>query len=171
MEDGVKFCPGCGAAVQAAQPQAQPEQNTFAAKLNGINNTADSTAAFDSADIEQNKWMALLAYLGPLVFVPMFVQKDSKFTRYHVNQGLTLFIANAAYAVVQIILTVILRMIFPWKWTYGLWGGRGGVYDTITLILGLVWIVFSIHSVLGIVNVVTGKAKELPVIGKFKFLK
>jgi len=52
-----------------------------------------------------------------------------------------------------------------------LWGSRGGVYDIITLILELVWVVFSILSVLGIVNVVTGKAKELPVIGKFKFLK
>ncbi|NCU25416.1 zinc ribbon domain-containing protein, partial [Candidatus Nomurabacteria bacterium] len=33
------------------------------------------------------------------------------------------------------------------------------------------WIVFGVMAILGIINAVNGKAKELPVIGKFRILK
>jgi len=38
-------------------------------------------------------------------------------------------------------------------------------------LLGLVNLVFLVMLVLGIVNAANGRAKELPVIGKFKILK
>jgi len=38
-------------------------------------------------------------------------------------------------------------------------------------LLGLVNLVFLVMLVLGIMNAVNGRAKELPVIGKFKILK
>ena len=169
IEDGARFCPGCGANTEAA-PAAE-EKNGFTDKVKGINNTPDSTADFDAKDIQDNKGLTILSYLGPLVFVPMFARKDSKFARFHANQGLVLFIASGAYSIVQIILGAILRAIFPWNWNYGLWGGRGFVYNALTTILSLVWIVFSVLAIIGIINTAKGKAKELPVIGKFKILK
>ena len=36
--------------------------------------------------------MAVLAYIGILVLIPIFLAKDSKFARFHSNQGLILFI-------------------------------------------------------------------------------
>ena len=39
------------------------------------------------------------------------------------------------------------------------------------ILLGLVNLVFLVMLVLGIVNAAKGRAKELPVIGKFKILK
>ena len=58
---GVKFCPSCGTAIDAAEQKTeqteQPKQgaqNDFAEKLQNLNNTADTTADFDAADIEQN---------------------------------------------------------------------------------------------------------------------
>ena len=156
---------------QAQQTQQNTAQTDFSAKFANLNNTADTTAEFDQADITNNKAMGILAYLGPLVFIPMFAAKESKFARFHANQGLVLLIADVAYGVLQIILMAILRSVFPWNWSYGYWGGRGFVFDTLSTILSLVWIVFGILSVLGIINAVNGRAKELPVIGKFKFLK
>ncbi|MBO4363977.1 MAG: hypothetical protein J5912_06325, partial [Clostridia bacterium] len=50
----------------------------------------------DTQDINDNKGLTILAYIGPLVFIPMFVRKNSKFARFHCNQGLILFILEAA---------------------------------------------------------------------------
>ena len=167
VDEGVKFCPSCGNPMEAPAPeqqaqtqQAQPagDQNDFSAKIAALNNTADTTADFDKADIEQNKAMGILAYLGPLVFVPMFAAKGSKFARFHANQGLTLFIACVAWSIVYSILNWIILAI-SWRLYF------------ISSIIGLFSLVFLVLAVLGIVNAANGRAKELPIIGKFKFLK
>ncbi len=43
-------------------------------------------------DIEENKFIASLSYLGILVLVPLLVKKDSKFSQFHAKQGLVLLI-------------------------------------------------------------------------------
>ena len=163
VQDGVKFCQGCGAEIiqaqpQQAQPAAQAPQNDFSQKLQNFNNTADTTAEFDANDIANNKVMAVLAYLGILVLIPIFAAKQSKFARYHANQGLVLCIAAIAYSIVYGILSSIILAI-SWRLYF------------ITSILSLVSIVFFILCVIGIINAAGGKAKELPLIGKFKILK
>ena len=80
-----------------APAQSQPaQQSDFVSKIQSINNTADTTADYTAEDIEQNKVMALLAYLGLLFLVPMFAAPNSKFARYHTNQGLVLCLAAVA---------------------------------------------------------------------------
>lgn len=172
IEENVKFCPSCGApsaapvqdtepAPAASTPPPQPEQprqNDFGAKLQGLNNTADTTAEFDPADIQQSKAMGILAYLSFLVLIPLFAARNSKFARYHTNQGLVLFIVEIAYSIVYGILNVILLAI-SWRLAF------------IASIIGLVSLVFLVLAIIGIMNVVNGRAKALPIIGKFKLLK
>ena len=165
VAEGVKFCPSCGNPMEAPAPEQQaqqPQQNTaqtnFSAKFTNLNNTADRTAEFNQADIVSNKAMGILAYLGPLVFIPMFAAKGSKFARFHANQGLTLFIACVAWSIVYSILNWIILAI-SWRLYF------------VSSIIGLCSLVFLVLAVLGIVNAANGRAKELPVIGKFKFLK
>ncbi len=162
IEENVRFCPGCGASTEAtqAQPvqQTQAPQNDFSQKIQNFNNTADTTAEFDVADINQNKAMAILAYFGPLVLIPIFAAKGSKFARYHSNQGLVLLLASIAYSIVYGILSSII-LVISWRLYF------------ITSILSLVSIVFAVLCIIGIINAATGKAKELPLIGKFKILK
>ena len=165
VDENVKFCPSCGNPMEAPAPEQQAQQtqqNTaqtdFSAKFANLNNTADTTAEFDQADITNNKAMGILAYLGPLVFIPMFAAKGSKFARFHANQGLTLFIACGAWSIVYSILNWIILAI-SWRLYF------------ISSIIGLCSLVFLVLAVLGIVNAANGRAKELPVIGKFKFLK
>ena len=145
--------------------------NNLKDKMKNTNNTADTTAEFDPKDISDNKGISILSYLGPLVFIPMFAKKDSKYARFHANQGLTMFITYAGYSVVQSILLAILRKIFPWNYNYGLVGGRGFIFNALSTILSLLWIPITVIAIIGIVNAASGKAKELPLIGKFKFLK
>lgn len=164
IEDNVKFCPQCGATaenigVQQTQPQQnEAAQNNFSAKFASLNNTADTTAEFDANDVTQNKAMAILAYLGPLVLIPIFAAKGSKFARYHSNQGLLLLIACTAWSIVYSIINWIILAI-SWRLYF------------ISSIIGIFSIVFIVLAVIGIVNAANGKAKELPVIGKYKILK
>lgn len=187
VTDGTKFCPGCGtklpetapvaetpaaAPAQAAAPtpaaiptqtvapaQSQPaQQSDFVSKIQSINNTADTTADYTAEDIEQSKVMALLAYLGLLFLVPMFAAPNSKFARYHTNQGLVLCLAAVAFGIVHMLLTFLLLMI-SWRLSF------------LSTIIGLLWIAFPVWMVIGIVNALNGKAKELPFIGKIKILK
>ena len=102
--------------------------------------------------------MAILAYFGPLVLIPIFAAKQSKFARYHSNQGLVLLIASILYGIAYNILSSIILAI-SWRLYF------------IVSIIGLVSIVITILAIIGIINAATGKAKELPLIGKFKILK
>lgn len=133
-------------------------QESFEEKLSSLNNTSDTTSEFAAEDIEKNKVMAVLAYLGILVLVPLFAAKESKFARFHTNQGLILFLCSIAFYVVYNILAAI---IFAISWKLGF----------IVTVIGLVGIVFLVLAIIGIINAANGRAKELPVIGKYKLLK
>lgn len=114
--------------------------------------------AYDSADIEQNKVMAVLAYLGPLVLVPILAAKDSKFAKFHANQGLVLFICSIVYTAALFFISFILYSISDYL-------------GFIVYILRLVNVAFLVLAILGIINAINGQAKELPVIGKIQLLK
>jgi len=151
--DNVKFCPSCGAPAEV-----QAEQADLSAKLTALNDTADTTGEFEPQDIAQNKVMAVLAYLGPLVLVPILGAKESKFARYHANQGLLLLIACIAWSIASSVLHSTFVAI-SWRLAF------------VSSLLSLVSLVFLVLAIIGIVNAANGKAKELPVIGKIKLLK
>lgn len=134
------------------------------ADLNKITNTADTTAEFDQSDILQNKIMAILSYICvcsiPLFLIPLLAAKNSKFARFHTNQGLVLWIANIAVSIVMGIISFIIGLL-----------GVELLSGLVSLISGLISIFFLVLMILGIVNAATGKAKELPIIGKIKLLK
>lgn len=141
MGGNVGFCPNCGTAA-----------NTSASVLPEAN------------DAKNNKVMAVLAYLGVLVLVPIFAAKESRFARYHANQGLVLLLAEIAYGVVASILSSIFTALL---FSSGAWG----VWTLLNALLGLIWLVFLVLSIIGIVAAVNGACKPLPVIGKITLLK
>lgn len=114
--------------------------------------------AFDSEDIEKNKSMAVLAYLGILVLIPLFSAKESPYVRFHANQGLVLCIAAILYSIACSIINAIILAI-SWKLYF------------ITSILGFAGIAFLVLAVMGIVNAVNGRVKELPLLGKYRIVK
>jgi len=112
--------------------------------------TKDTTIEFDPTDIEQNKTMSILAYLGILVLIPIFAAKTSKYAKYHANQGLVLFIVEFAFSIVSNILLGI---------------------SAVFAIFSLLYFAILALVIIGIINASSGKAKELPVIGKYVLLK
>lgn len=123
-------------------------------KFNELNNTADTTAEFDAQDIEQNKMFAILAYISWLVLIPIFVTPGSKFAKFHANQGLVLAIAEIAC---WVILGILRRLPV-----------LGLVFGIVEAAFSLVCLLF---AVLGITNAANGRAKDLPIVGKFRLLK
>ena len=125
-----------------------------------ILDTPDTTSYYSRSDIEGNKLMAVLSYLGILVLVPILAAKDSPFAKFHATQGLNLLIVSVAWSIVSGIIGAIL-------------GAIGVTFLSVlwSIITWLVSIVIFLTMVIGIINAAQGKAKELPVIGGFRILK
>ena len=151
LKDGAQFCSACGA--PAAPTAAQQPNPTYASGA-----SADPAAQFDPQDVQQNKVMAILAYFGILVLVPLFVAKGSRFARFHANQGLVLLICESAFTVLYRIISKILLAI-------------SSSLSFLTGILGIVYLAFFVLAILGIVSAAGGNAKKLPVIGDFQIVK
>ncbi len=94
-------------------------------------------------DIEENKAISALAYLGLLVLVPLLAKKESPYAQFHAKQGLVLLIAWIAIWIVAII------PILGW---------------IISIVGSIVLLVFTI---MGLINALSGQMKELPLIGKY----
>ncbi|MCX7737081.1 MAG: hypothetical protein N2319_10240 [Candidatus Kapabacteria bacterium] len=103
---------------------------------------------FSPEDIEKNKVISFLAYL--IFFIPLIAAPDSKFARFHANQGLILLIFSLAIYIIGSVTTVIF-------------------IGFIILFIG--WIPILVFAIMGIINALNGQAKPLPLIGKFTILK
>ncbi len=158
------FCTKCGKQIPdgktICEECAAQQNSSFSAQEPG----KDETNRFDPMDIQNNKAMAVLSYIGIFVLIPVFAAKQSPYARYHANQGLLLFLAEVIWIVFCSILGAVLGLLNvfgPLFWILS------GVVNTILGILSLVFLAMAIY---GIVNAATGKAKPLPVLGRFTLL-
>jgi len=115
-----------------------------------VNNTADHTSEFDPRDIEDSKNVCILAYFGILFFIPLVAKPQSKFARYHANQGLLFFVLCTMLGAVQIGLPHV-PLISP------IVNATLGIFDLVLFVIG-------------VVNAVNGKAKDLPIIGFMRLI-
>jgi uncharacterized membrane protein len=100
--------------------------------------------------------MALLAYLGPLCLVPLLTGEKDEFVKFHVKQGIVLLVIEAAiWAIWNFFLG---SMVWSWSW---------GFYTTLANIQNFIWLGVGVLSVIGLLNVVNGQQKELPIVGKY----
>ena len=125
LNPGAKFCEKCGTAVDA---ESDNDEITF-------------------EDIQENKLISILCYFGIFMLIPFLIRPDSKFVRFHCNQGLILLIFYFICGFVMVI------PILGW-------------------IVGAIGFIFSaVLFIIGIINVVKGQVKELPLIGKYRIIK
>lgn len=151
---GAKMREGITAAIEAHKDDIVPDEPAVEAapaaepapvqEKTAPETTAEVTA--DPNDASSNKVMAILAYLGILVLIPLCLAKESKFARFHVNQGLILFICS-----------VVIYFV-----------GRIPGLSTIAWLLNIAVFVL---AVIGIINAVKGRAKKLPLVGKYRIIQ
>ena len=106
----------------------------------------EKTIEYDAQDIEENKTIAGLAYL--IFFLPLIATPDSKFAKFHANQGLILFILAVAGNIILGMIPFIGLLLIP-------------IFTLFILVL----------VIIGLMNGLNGKSKELPLIGKFRIIK
>ncbi|MCD6232872.1 DUF4870 domain-containing protein [bacterium] len=95
---------------------------------------------------ERNTGMAIVAYI--LFFIPLLTNaKNDPFVKYHVKQGLALFITAIAAAIINQFLFLIPFLGWGLSWLIG-------------------FFVFALFIV-GVSNASKGEQKPLPLIGKF----
>ena len=183
LEEGAKFCPSCGEPIAAAQAQPEQTQQQYqqtpprqeqyqqqnyqqvppqGAQVPPQYAANDYTNRFHPQDIATHKGMSVLSYIGILVLIPFFAEKNSPYTRFHAVQGMYFFLCTIVLNVISGILGLVVRVpqtvfgvvyayVTPWP---------------VTLIQWLITICILTFMIIGIVYAATGKAKELPLIGK-----
>ena len=134
--------------IQEKKEEYAPKVEEVKAKVEEKLDVDDFTAEYDPEDIKANKIYAILAYIGILVPIPLFLAGDSKFARFHTNQGFTLFLCSLVCWILGFIKLGLIKFI-----------------------AGLLGFCVLVYAIIGIVNVIKGRAKELPGIGNFTFLK
>lgn len=118
----------------------------------------EKNGKLDKQNAGNDKVIAAMSYLGVLIAVPFLIEKKSGFVRFHMGQGLTLFVLEIAYSIAYQLLAAAVLMV-SWR-----------LY-VIVRVAGYAAFLFPALAVVGIVNVVNGQEKELPVIGKIRLIR
>lgn len=100
----------------------------------------DVSKEFTDDDILKNKTVSALAYI--IFFIPLIAAPNSKFGKFHANQGLVLTIAAIAGSIILGFIPILGWILIP-------------VFDLAIFII----------AVLALVNTLNGYAKKLPLIG------
>ncbi len=101
--------------------------------------------------IDEGRSVAWLSYLSILLVIPLVLQKDNPYTKFHVKQGLVLLILEIILSVVSKLL-VFIPFLGPFL---------------ASLIIPLAWIFVLVLIIMGIINALQGKTQRLPLIGAF----
>lgn len=175
-----KFCSSCGEALKKKKSTKKNEStinqdeifNKIGDNLEKILDTEDTTKNYTKKDVEDNKGLSILSYLGPLALVPYFYNKNSKYVKYHATQGMNLLVIWIVYSIVSALLYMI-------KFTKSCEHFLGGIITNcvkvtpwwIKLPVDIVGLILFAISVIGIVYAITGKAKKLPIVDKVNIFK
>ncbi len=109
----------------------------------GTTPQSEPTINVGDGAVQKNTLMAVLSYVGPLIILSFLTSKDDPFVKFHIKQGLVLF-------VVEIATWFIGSMV----WAF--WP-----------LINLINLAVFILAILGILNAVKGREKALPIVGKF----
>ncbi|NTW95225.1 MAG: hypothetical protein HGB31_01225 [Erysipelotrichaceae bacterium] len=101
---------------------------------------------FDAQDVEKNKVIAALAYL--IFFLPLLAAPDSKFGKFHANQGLWVLLASIAGSIVLNLIPFVGLFISP--------------LFSLAVFVAMLFLAYNAYS---------GKALELPVVGNIVIFK
>lgn len=147
------FCVNCGAQIGA---NPNPQQNVYAQPVPTapVVSSTDHTAEFSPAEVADNKLFAALIYalsiVGVVIALLANLNNKSAYLKFHIKQGLKLFIANMIVTVASLVLC----------WTF------------IVPIAGAVCaIILVVVQIICFIQTLRNKSVEPPIISGLGFLK
>lgn len=135
------FCANCGYSVKDEQNNKKSE-----AKEEKGNKIEEKSIS------DNDRAIAMLAYLGFLIVVPIIKMGKNRFLRFHANQGLVCLVSF-------IILSVVNALATEFR-----------AYGTISIINTSI-IILVVIDIIGLVSAIAGQQRVLPLIGKIKMIK
>ena len=118
--------------------------------------TEDYTKSFTEKEKEEGKIYCIIGYFFFFFFVPLLV-KNNKYSKFHAVQSFNLFIFSILGGLIITLLNHMLILLS---------------LNIISIIFRVFFSMFILFLFLfGIINVITNKAKELPLIGHLKIIK
>ncbi len=151
------FCPVCKTKIDLNDKEKSGEA------FKRLLNTNDFSGSYSGQDKAENKISALLCYIPFVCLYPIIVtSKKSAFVKFHAGQGLALFIAEL---VISVLFTLISFLLLPIPII-------GVILSLPVSLLGWALELATLAAtVYGIYQSLAGKAREMPIIGKFRFFK
>lgn len=125
-----------------------------------MNSSQNYTFMYEEEDIKKNKFFAVISYLPLLFLIPLIFRKESKFARFHANQGLSLFVTELIVSAIYLIL----------KWVFTFFA-LTGLFIALNFVMAVVFIVILSLILVGVMNANGNLAKSLPFIGGIEILK
>ncbi len=152
------FCPMCREKITE-----NTSKGSSGDRFGNLKTTEDFTRAYSKNDINDNKVYAILSYIPFICFYPFFaIAKKSAYVKFHANQGVVLFIAELILSAVMWAIEFALDFIPI-------------ISDILSPLFSLAFAAVDVLIIVaiayGIYLAATGKARELPVIGKIRILK
>lgn len=105
--------------------------------------TGESGESEAKFSFDEKSLTAAASYVGPLIVIPFITGKDDPFTKFHLKQGILVF--------VPLLLAWVLGEFFFFLWP----------------IIQLINFGILVFAIIGVVNALQGKEVPLPLIGHF----
>lgn len=103
-------------------------------------------------DIEDNRLMAAISYVGLLCLIPYLMARRSAFVQWHALQGLRLFLISRVYFLFTVVIELLVGRIAL---------QAGLVLSAVSLLIGLI---FPLLAIVGLRAALRGKKQRLPII-------
>ncbi|MEO6690735.1 MAG: hypothetical protein ABIO44_00205 [Saprospiraceae bacterium] len=116
-------------------------------------NTRPEVASITEADINAGKTMGILAYI--FFIIPLLTSRDNKFAMFHTEQAIVLWIITIVLWIVMFIINMVLAQISS---------SLACIFSILNI---LPWLAYLVLWIMGLMNAIGGKVKELPVVGKY----
>lgn len=103
------------------------------------------------SDVRENKFLCILCYIGFLFVIPLVAKPQSRYVKYHANQGLLLFLFEIVVGFVTSMFSLVFGIIH-----------LGFIAGIVNLALSALSLFFMVY---GIIATCEGHIKPLPVLG------
>lgn len=139
----------------AEEEVKEPEPAPAAAESDKQKDNAGDGAEGKEKETERKVVFSLCYLWGILFFLPLILYKNDEEAKFRANEGLVLLIVSIIGNAVFGILTAI----------------GGAVATVFGIITGVFNLGILILAIIGIINVINGDKKELPLLGKYKLIR
>lgn len=136
-----------------------------------LNDVVDRSKRFTNKEKRNGRALGIVCYLIPPI--PYFLEEENKFVKFHARQGMDLLFFVVIYSIIASFIKSIIKVNVTCA-SLGLLTYQEYCKITpewVNFPLNLLYFVLLLFAATGIIYVLQGKAKELPIINKFKIFK